>query len=32
MERAEKAVNFKHNGNNCCQAVMMAYADRMDIT
>ena len=32
MERAEKALNFKHNGNNCCQAVLMAYADRMDIS
>ena len=32
MERAEQAVNFKHNGNNCCQAVLMAYADRMDIS
>ena len=27
MERAEKALNFKHNGNNCCQAVLLAYED-----
>ena len=31
MERAEQAVNFKHNGSNCCQAVLMAYADKLEI-
>jgi len=28
MERCEKAVEYKHNGYNCCAAVLMAYADK----
>ena len=27
-ERAEKAVEYKANGNNCCQAVALALADQ----
>ena len=27
MNRAEKAVNIKHQGKNCAQAVLLAYAD-----
>ena len=27
MNRAEKAVAIKHSGNNCCQAVLLAFAD-----
>lgn len=27
--RAERAVTFKHSGHNCCQAVLLAYADRL---
>ena len=26
MNRVEQAVEYKHKGNNCCQAVLMAYA------
>ncbi|MCR4588493.1 MAG: C-GCAxxG-C-C family protein [Lachnospiraceae bacterium] len=29
-ERAEKAVEYKHTGCNCCQAVTAACADLMD--
>ena len=32
MERSQRAIDFKRNGNNCCQAVLMAYADRIDIS
>ena len=31
MERADKAVALKHNGNNCCQAVLMAYEDELKV-
>ncbi|MBR6266869.1 MAG: C_GCAxxG_C_C family protein [Selenomonadaceae bacterium] len=31
MERAEKAVEFKHQGYNCCQAVLAAFADVVDL-
>ena len=31
MERADKAVDLKHNGCNCCQAVLMAYADELNV-
>ena len=31
MERADKAVELKHNGCNCCQAVLMAYADELNV-
>ncbi|MBQ1801846.1 C-GCAxxG-C-C family protein [Lachnobacterium bovis] len=27
MDRREQAVVFKHNGYNCCQAVIKAYSD-----
>lgn len=32
MSRAEKAVEFKHNGNNCCQAVLLAFEDELDLS
>ena len=31
MNRAEKAVEYKHSGNNCCQAVLMAFADKLPL-
>ena len=31
MERKEKAVELKHGGNNCCQAVLLAFADKVNI-
>ena len=31
MDRKEKAVEFKHNGHNCCQAVLCAFADQMSL-
>lgn len=27
MDRTDLAVSYKHNGCNCCQAVLMAYAE-----
>ena len=27
MDRKELAVEYKHNGKNCCQAVLLAYKD-----
>lgn len=27
MNRAEKAVGYKHSGSNCCQAVLFVFAD-----
>lgn len=27
--RAEKAVEYKHNGNNCAQAVLLAFQDEL---
>ena len=32
MDRAEKAVEYKHNRNNCAQAVLLAFADEVDLT
>jgi len=29
MDRAERAVELKHSGNNCCQAVLLAFADEL---
>lgn len=31
MDRIEKAVEYKHNGCNCCQAVLMAFEDKLDL-
>ena len=31
MERTEKAVELKHNNHNCCQAVLVSFADELDI-
>lgn len=31
MDRKEQAVNYKHNGCNCTQAVLMAFCDQLDI-
>ncbi len=32
MERGEKAAGlFHHDGNNCCQAVLLAFADRVNM-
>ncbi|MBR6072398.1 MAG: C_GCAxxG_C_C family protein [Acholeplasmatales bacterium] len=31
MERFERAVEYKHNGRNCCQAVLLAYKDIIDL-
>lgn len=28
--RAEAGIEYKHNGCNCCQAVLMAYSDILD--
>lgn len=30
MDRRELAVQLKHNGHNCCQAVLAAYADVLE--
>ncbi len=32
MDKKEIAVNYKHNGCNCCQAVLAAYSDELDLT
>ncbi len=32
MEKRENAVEFKHNGFNCCQAVLAAYKDELGIS
>ena len=29
MERADRAVEIKHSKNNCCQAVLLAFADEL---
>lgn len=29
-KRADAGVEYKHNGCNCCQAVLMAYSDILD--
>ena len=31
MERKELAVQLKHNRHNCCQAVLCAFADELDL-
>lgn len=31
MSRKDKAVDLKHKGYNCCQAVLCAYADEMPL-
>lgn len=30
-ERANQAVEYKHNGYNCCQAVVKAFSDLIDV-
>ena len=32
MERADRAVEIKHSKNNCCQAVLLAFADELGMT
>lgn len=32
MDRKELAVSCKHNGHNCCQAVLAAFQDDLDIS
>jgi C_GCAxxG_C_C family probable redox protein len=32
MDRAEKSVEHRHNRNNCCQAVLLAFADKLDLS
>ena len=32
MDRKEYAVKLKHSGLNCCQAVLCAFADEVDLT
>ena len=32
MERKEIAVNYKHNGKNCCQAVLLAFKDVVNMS
>ena len=32
MDRKEKAVEYKHSGCNCCQAVLMAFADELNVS
>ena len=29
MNRAERAVEIKHSGSNCCQAVLLAFAEEL---
>lgn len=31
MDRKEQAVDLKHNGSNCAQAVLLAYKDILDL-
>lgn len=31
MDRRERAVELKHNRHNCCQAVLCAFADEVDL-
>lgn len=31
MNKQELAVNLKHSGNNCCQAVLLAYAEELKL-
>ncbi len=32
MERKELAVDLKHNGHNCCQAVLCAFSDELNMS
>ena len=32
MSKAEKAVEYKINGYNCCQSVLMTYKDEVDLS
>ena len=32
MDRKERAVEYKHNGKNCAQAVLLAFNDKLDIS
>lgn len=32
MDKKELAVEYKHNGHNCCQAVLCAFADELDLS
>jgi len=32
VDRKEKAVDLKHNGHNCCQAVLCAFEDQLSLT
>ena len=32
MDRKEHAVELKHNGHNCAQAVLVAFADKVDLS
>ncbi len=32
MERAKKAVEYNQGRNNCCQSVLLAYEDRLNMT
>ncbi|SKC02727.1 C_GCAxxG_C_C family probable redox protein [Lachnospiraceae bacterium] len=32
MERSEQAVEYKHSGYNCCQAVLKAFEDKTGMT
>lgn len=32
MEKAERAVAYRHGGCNCCQAVLAAYAEELKMT
>ena len=32
MDRKEVAVNLKHNGNNCAQAVLLSYNDKINLS
>ena len=32
MDKKEQAVEYKHNGCNCCQAVLMVYKDELGLS
>lgn len=32
MDRIEKAIEYKHSGCNCCQAVLMSFEDELELT
>ena len=32
MNKKELAVNYKHQGNNCCQAVLLAFAEELNLS